>query len=112
MTHYVRANAAIECAQCGRIATGVDDGWRLNLPATPAAPVEPEDGGLKVTDFNHSGAALRRVLDKADADKTSVVIVLQSDGAVSAWGCIDGDDQSDWFDRRIGMAKSMLTKGR
>ena len=43
---------------------------------------------------------------------TAMLIVIQQDGAVTTWGeTIDGEAQSEWFDRRIATAKQMLTKG-
>lgn len=110
MTFWLRADNAVECAQCERVQENVSGEWRLNLPSVPTDVPETEDGQTKVTDLNHSGAALRRTLDKANADETAAVVILQKDGRISAWGVIEGREQADWFDRHVADAKRMLFK--
>lgn len=110
MTHYLRADDVVECAQCERVQTYASGEWRLNLPAVPLEVPETEDGQFKVTDLNHSGAAMRRTLDRANADDTAFVVILQKDGRVSCWGSIETKEQSDWFDRQVADAKRMLAK--
>lgn len=110
ITHFLRADGEMECAQCGVLAEGDTGEWRVNLPDTPAKPRETETGDVKVTDLNSSDAAIRRVLKNADTSTMVALVVLHDDGALSVWGeDLDTDERRDWFDRRIADAKAMLT---
>lgn len=112
ITHFVRADGEIECAQCGALAvdTGHDGEWRCRLPETPAEPQECSPGDFKVTDLNSSEAAFRRVLRNADPEQAAVLIVLNTDGSLSAWGTLETEEQREWFDRRMAEAKALLAR--
>lgn len=107
----LRADGDAICVQCETAVTGADGSWRAKLPE-PVTPVEPlGDGDVTITDLNSSGAALRRIINRIDADKTALVIVIQQDGTVSTWGeSIEGEAQSAWFDRRLDTVKQMMVK--
>jgi hypothetical protein len=108
----LRGNGDAVCLQCGVSVTGDVGDWRSQLPAAPDRPKEVEIDTVKVTDLNSSAAALRRVLGKADADRTAAVILLHHDGGVTTWGVLETEEQADWFDRRIATAKAMLVKDK
>lgn len=107
----LRADGNAVCAQCLKPVTGMDGSWREKLPEL-LKPVEPADAkDVTITDLNSSAAALRRVLGRADPERTAMLIIIQQDGAVTSWGeSIEGEARAEWFDRRVQTAKQMLTK--
>lgn len=111
-TFKLYADGHTECAGCGHHGAGPEDAlWRSKLPDPPPnpQPEEPDgDNTISIQNLATSGAALQHVLRKADPEETSIVIILQTDGGVSIWGGIDGDEQDGWFDRRIAVAKKLL----
>lgn len=106
----LRGDGGAACVQCGSLVDGADGDWRAQLPDVPVTPKEMDTDSVKVTDLNGSPQALARALSKANVDETSAVLILQNDGAVTVWGAIETDEQSEWFDRRVAVAKDMLTK--
>lgn len=108
MSFLARADGELECCHCQMVVTGDIGEWRSRLPQTPDKTEEPDSGDQTVTDLGSSSAALRRALDKADADNTAAVIVLQKDGAITAWGDVEPGEQAEWLDRRIADARQLL----
>jgi hypothetical protein len=112
LTHFIRADDEVECAQCGTLANGSGGEWRRNLPDVPAIIGEVESGDVQVTDLNSADAAIKRVLRKVDADQMFALIVVNTDGSLSVWGrTLKTDDQRDWFDRKMADAKAFLSRG-
>ncbi|PRD42116.1 hypothetical protein C5748_18375 [Phyllobacterium phragmitis] len=110
LTHFVRADYELECAQCGNLSTSISGEWRKNVPDVPAVVADVEARDIKVTDLNSSEAAIRRVLLKADPDTLAVLVTLHKDGTMSVWGIdLDTPEEQAWFDAQMAAAKAMLT---
>jgi hypothetical protein len=111
LSFALRDDGEAECAQCGDVVTGQQGEWRSKLPDVESKPQELGAGDVTVTDLNSSPASMRRTLGRADPHATAAVIIIQAGGEVSTWGVdIETQEQSAWFDRRVEVAKSMLTK--
>lgn len=100
------------CQMCGALARGPVGDWRKELPEPSGDVPPPGLGDRTVTKLDSSYAALRRTLNKASADRTAAVIVLQDNGDVGTWGRMDTDEESAWLDHRLAVAREMLTRKR
>lgn len=111
-THHVRADGALECAHCGVVGIEKVGEWRERLPdPTTAHPASDGPDEKRVVSLGDTGAALKRMLRRAEDDAANVafVLVYRRGGEVGVWGDrIEGDDQSAWFDRRCADAKDLL----
>jgi hypothetical protein len=105
------ASGDLECCNCRIHPSGPDGSWRSPLPDVPDNPPSLEGDDITVASLHTSDAALRRNLGKATTTETAFVIIAQRTGAVSTWGeALEGEEQLAWFDRRMAVAKGMLSK--
>lgn len=110
LTFFIRADQEVECAQCGVIAEDCGS-WRARSPDEPAdevTGVEADD--VTVTDLNSPAFAIRRVVKKIDHANLSALVVINSDGSLSAWGDAEGAEQSEWLRSRLMAAHNLLSR--
>ena len=82
-THYLRADAAVECPSCGRVE---EDGgrWLKFVREPPEAPEgETTPHVARVIEGNET--ALAFFLRGVNKERTAVLIALQKDGYVHVW---------------------------
>lgn len=108
ITHFVRADATIQCAACDHIAVGEDGSWRKHLPPVPAHPAETEDGDQIVTNLNDATNTLRRMVRRIDPETVSTIIVVYPDGRISTVSRCETAEQFAWLRRRLDDAVALL----
>jgi hypothetical protein len=102
-THFHHADGGVVCATCDNVASVSDDGWRQQLPASPADP-EPCRGTFASFDLSSAEAFFRRQLKAGSAD-VSAVIVIHDDGSASTYGkCENTAERRDWLRQCIAQA--------
>lgn len=108
LTFFVRADQEIECAQCGSIAADCGE-WRAREPEQPAADVPPVGADdVTVTDLGAAEHAIRRVMKKIDHANIAGLIVINSDGSLSAWGSVETPAESRWMRSRVSAALKLM----
>lgn len=110
LTFFIRADAEVECAQCGVISEDCGS-WRARSPDEHEGEVpgvEPND--VTVTDLNSPELAIRRVVRKIEHANLAALVVINSDGSLSAWGDAEGAAQSDWLMSRLLAAHNLLSR--
>lgn len=108
LTFRLLSDGTTECAHCKNISNPYDGRWFEALPEPdPIAETVP-DGAVVVTSLRTSGAALKNVLGKAEAERTAAVIIIQNDGGLSVWSQdFDSPETAAWFDRQLASARDM-----
>ncbi len=109
ITHYVRSDGELQCANCDEIVS--DNGfWRL--PEGQTREIESGDGPeTSRHDMGDSDAALDAVLRFVNAQAAACVVVLQENGELLTWGNeFKTRARRGWLRRRLDAARKMLVE--
>ncbi len=103
-------DGSAQCMQCKAAPSNINGSWRKPLPDPSPSDGHAEPKDVELVDMATSGANLSRTLSRATVEETAVVMVFQSHGGISTWGCVEGQEQIDWLDGRIASARKLVVK--
>jgi len=116
LTHYLRADGAVECASCNVPVDHSPNDWRRRLPEAPQIPADVEGGDFIDRDLADESLAQRRVLrsaqDAMGAGVLTAVIVVTADGTVRMWhDDLSGSARQAWFEEKLQTIRGIAMVG-
>jgi hypothetical protein len=112
-TFQLKPGMIAVCAHCkNEIVSGTDEqigAWMAEFEPPVPEKVPEEPLGHTVVDFNDNQHTLKNVTKWIlEREGIGFIIGVDNTGEIKTYGSIGGEAQTEWFERRVERARSML----